>query len=226
MTTKESPGDDLKAENENGAILPEMRIFSPSGERLYLTKDERQAFLRAAQDEPPALRMFCQVLHDTGCRPSEALETYPQRVLLAEGAMVFRTLKKRTRDQRGREKSPEFRAVPVSTRLLENLDLVFGIRQRQKTPGSVQTPLWDMSRSTAYRLIKRVMDRAGIRGAQATGKGLRHAYGVAMMTAAKPVPIHLLAKAMGHSSTKTTEVYLKATGDEERNLFLAAWDET
>ncbi|SIS75305.1 tyrosine-type recombinase/integrase [Neptunomonas antarctica] len=59
---------------------------------------------------------------------------------------------------------------------------------------------------------------------QATGKGLRHAYGVAMMTAAKPVPIHLLAKAMGHSLTKTTEVYLRATGDEERNLLLAAWD--
>jgi integrase/recombinase XerD len=206
-------------------IVQEMRLFSPTGARLYLTKAERHAYLRAVQDESPARALFCQLLHDTGCRPSEARETSAQRVLWSEGLIVFRTLKKRRHDRRGREKLPEYRAVPVSWPLLERLDRVFGIRRLQKDPNTLHTPLWTMSRSTAYRLVKRVMARAGIHGDQATGKGLRHAYGVAMMTAARPVPIHLLAKAMGHSSTKTTEVYLRATGDEERNLFLAAWDE-
>jgi site-specific recombinase XerD len=82
-----------------------------------------------------------------------------------------------------------------------------------------------MSRPTAYRLIKRVMSRAGIEGKQATGKGLRHGYGVAMVTAARPLPIHVLAKAMGHSSTKTTEIYLQVIGQEERELFAGAWGE-
>ena len=84
--------------------------------------------------------------------------------------------------------------------------------------------LWPMSRPTAYRLVKRVMGRANIAGPQATGKGLRHGFGVAMVTAAKPLPIHILAKAMGHSSTKTTEIYLQVIGQEERGLFLAAWE--
>ena len=204
-------------------IAPEMRIFSPSGERLYLNKDERARFLQASNDESPVDRMFCQVLHDTGCRPSEALALFADRVNF-EGSITFRTLKKRTHDGRGRVKLPQYRAVPVSLRLIEKLDLVFGVRQLQQKKDSLaaQIPFWPMSRTTAYRLVKRVMDRAGIEGKQATAKGLRHAFGVAMISAAKPVPIHLLAKAMGHSSTKTTEIYLSVIGEEERGLFLAA----
>jgi hypothetical protein len=75
--------------------------------------------------------------------------------------------------RRGRQKLPEFRAIPVSWPLLERLDCIFAIRPLQKDPNTLHTPLWTM----------------------------------------------------GHSSTKTTEVYFRATGDEERNLFLAAWDE-
>ena len=63
------------------------------------------------------------------------------------------------------------------------------------------------------------MARANIKGPQATGKGFRHGFGVAMVTAAKPLPIHILAKAMGHSSTKTTEIYLRLIGQEERGFF-------
>ncbi|EPJ49544.1 MAG: phage integrase family protein [Osedax symbiont Rs2] len=204
---------------------PEMRLYSATGERLYLNKDERARFLLSANDESPIDRMFCQVLHDTGCRPSEALALFADRVQF-EGTITFRTLKKRTHDGRGRVKLPQYRAVPVSLRLIENLDLVFGLRrlQRQKDSLAAQMPFWPMSRTTAYRLVKRVMARADIEGKQATAKGLRHAFGVAMITAAKPVPIHLLAKAMGHSSTKTTEVYLSVIGEEERSIFLDAWE--
>ena len=42
-----------------------------------------------------------------------------------------------------------------------------------------------MSRPTAWRLIKRVMTRANIQGRQATGKGLCHGFGVAMVTAGR-----------------------------------------
>jgi integrase/recombinase XerD len=103
------------------------------------------------------------------------------------------------------------------------LNHYINIRQRQgeKEEGGA---LWPMSSQTAYRLLKRVMVRANIAGPQATGKGLRRGFGVAMVTAAKSFPIHILAKAMGHSSTKTTEIYLQVIGQEERGLFLAAWE--
>jgi len=187
-------------------VAPEMRIYDQQGKRLYLSREERYAFLEAAKQESPEARLFCHVLHDTGCRPSEALALTASGVQLTEGTITFRTLKNRTHDGRGRLKQPQYRAVPVSSRLAESLDLVFNIRQRQGEKKEGGT-LWPMSRPTAYRLVKRVMARANIAGPQATGKGLRHGFGVTMVTATKPLPIHILAKAIGHSSTKTTEIY-------------------
>lgn len=203
-------------------ISPEMRLFSPGGERLYLTAQERQRFLAALDEERPMDRLFCHVLHFTGCRPSEGLELTPSRILIDEMALVFRSLKKRHLDSRGRVKQPQFRTVPVPEMLIENLDLVYGIRALQKKRKGLDIPLWTMSRPTAYRLVKRVMDRAKIVGKQATGKGLRHGFGVAMVTARKP--IHVLAQLMGHSDSKTTEIYLQVVGEEQRQMVTDAWE--
>lgn len=205
-------------------ISPEMRLFSPGGERLYLTAQERQRFLAALDEESPMDRLFCRVLHFTGCRPSEALELTVGRVLVEGKALVFRSLKKRKEDSRGREKQPQFRTVPVPEILIEQLDYVYEIRRLQKKSKGTDVPLWSMSRPTAYRLVKRVMDRAGIVGKQATSKGLRHAFGVAMVTARKPLPIHVLAQLMGHSDSKTTEIYLQVVGEEQRQMVTDAWE--
>ncbi|MBA1446437.1 MAG: site-specific integrase [Chromatiales bacterium] len=201
-----------------------MRLFSTEGERLYLNAQERADYLVALDDEAPQDRLFCQVLHYTGCRPTEALQLVAKRVLIGEQSLVFRSLKKRKVDNKGRKKQPQFRAVPVPELLIDRLDLVFDLRARQKRGQGLDVPLWSMSRPTAYRLVKRVMDRAGIEGKQATGKGLRHGFGIAMVTATKPVPIHILAQLMGHSDTKTTEIYLQVVGDEKRQIVTEAWD--
>lgn len=193
---------------------PEMRLFSPDGQRLYLTAQERDQFLDAAEHEDRENQMFCRVLHYTGCRPSEALELVPGRVLMDEKSLVFRSLKKRKEDSRGRTKLPQYRTVPVPNSLVKELDFVFGIRKIQKRGKGLDDLLWTMSRPTAYRLVKRVMNRAGIEGKQATGKGLRHGFGVAMVTAKKPLPLHILSQLMGHSDTKTTEIYLQVVGEE------------
>ncbi len=202
---------------------PEMRLFSPEGERLYLNAQEREQFLSALDEEDPQDRLFCHVLHYSGCRPTEARELIMRRVLVDEKALVFRSLKKRKTDSQGREKQPQYRTVPVPSILIEQLDLVFHLRKLHKSGKNLDNLLWPMSRPTAYRLVKRVMDRAGISGKQATGKGLRHGFGVAMVTAEKPLPIHVLSKLMGHSSTDVTEVYLQMVGDEQRNLVMDAW---
>ncbi|MCG7865861.1 MAG: site-specific integrase [Candidatus Thiodiazotropha taylori] len=203
---------------------PEMRLFSPDGGRLYLTGQEREKFLDAAEHEDREDQMFCRVLHYTGCRPSEALELVTGRVLMDEKALVFRSLKKRKEDSRGRPKLPQYRTVPVPKSLVKELDFVFGIRKTQKQYKGLDDLLWTMSRPTAYRLVKRVMDRAGIKGKQATGKGLRHGFGVAMVTAKKPLPLHILSQLMGHSDTKTTEIYLQVVGEEKRQLVEDAWE--
>jgi hypothetical protein len=64
------------------------------------------------------------------------------------------------------------------------------------------------------------MDRAGISGPQATPKGLRHAFGIAMVTSENPLPLHILADLMGHSSTATTEIYTRIlAGEKQKNGF-------
>jgi len=206
-------------------IASEMRLISPAGERLYLTTEERKRFLTAANDEDQAKRLFCHLLHYTGCRPSEALELLPGRVLIDEQSILFRCLKKRKKDGKGRVKQPEYRSVPVPQTLIENMDLIFDIRNRQKSLEKMKDALFPWSRPTAYRLVKRVMDRAKISGKQATGKGLRHAFGIAMVSSSKPLPLTLLAEIMGHSSTKTTEIYLRFVGEEKRKMVLDAWED-
>ncbi len=138
--------------------------LSPTGERLYLTASERGHFLSALDEEDPTNRMFCQLLHFTGCRPTEALQLIPRRVLIEEQSIVYRSLKKRRFDSRGREKQPQYRTVPVPQSFIEHLDLVFDLRARLKRNRGLDNRLWPMSRPTAYRLVKRVMDRAGIVG--------------------------------------------------------------
>jgi len=61
--------------------------------------------------------------------------------------------------------------------------------------------------------------------ADPTSKGLRHALGISMVSGSKPLPIHILAKIMGHTNTKITEIYLKFTGEEKRKLILNAWED-
>ena len=73
-----------------------------------------------------------------------------------------------------------------------------------------------MSRSTAWRKLNRVMTRARISGPQATAKGLRHGFGIALLSGPTPPPLNVLRDLMGHSDTKTTEIYLQAIGNEKR----------
>jgi len=67
------------------------------------------------------------------------------------------------------------------------------------------------------------MERAGIKGKQATGKGLRHGFGVAMVSGKNPLVLSVLAQVMGHSSTKTTEIYLQVVGKEKHSMVMEAW---
>ena len=111
-----------------------MQLHDTQGKRLYLTADERRAFMAAASKAPRPVRTFCAVLHDSGCRISEALALTPERIDLTGQALTIETLKKR--------RSGVYRTVPVPPGLLDQLDLVHGIREAQKRgKGHADRPL-------------------------------------------------------------------------------------
>ena len=192
----------------------QMRLYDRRNQRLYLNASERERFIAAAWAAPGEVRTFCLTLAYTGCRISEAIELTPAAVQLSSRLIGFRTLKKR--------QAHVVREVPIPSMLARELDRVHTI---SALPGSRQ-PLWPhrgrpVYRSLAYRWVKATMAEAGIEGAQAMPKGLRHGYGVHAIRAG--VQLHMLSKWMGHASLKTTAIYATAVGLEELEIADRMW---
>ncbi len=145
-------------------------------------------------------------------------------ISLSEKVIVFRASKERKFDNQGRGKLPQYRSIPVPNKVTDDTDLVFDLRRLARSSKNQDKPLWTMSRTTTWRMIKGVMKRAGIKGKQATSKGLRHGFGIAMLSGEKALPLNILRDLMGHSDSKITEIYASAIGEEKRNLALKAWE--
>ncbi len=194
-----------------------MELFDTKGRRLYLTAEERAAFLDAAKDADRHIQTFCLVLHYTGCRISEALALTPKSFDFSGKAIVFETLKKRRRGI--------YRAVPMPEKVLDTIDMGHGIKEAQKRRKSeeAEIPLWHWSRTTAYFRVKEVMAAAGIAdGPHKTPKGLRHGYGVHAISSG--VPLNMLSKWMGHASLEVTSIYANALGEEQHNIAARMWE--
>ncbi len=152
----------------------------------------------------------------TGCRISEALRLTPRRVDLSGNVLIFETLKKR--------KDGIFRAVPVPPDFLDTLNMEHDIKIIQSRPKSprVDKPLWELSRTTAWRRIKELMVNSGINeGPHLCPKGLRHGYGVEAIS--KGIPLNMLQKWMGHVKMETTAIYANAVGDEQHDIASRMW---
>jgi integrase/recombinase XerD len=194
-----------------------MQLHDSQGKRLYLTNDERRAFIAAAATADRPVRTLCTVLHDTGCRISEALALTPECIDLSGRAVMFESLKKRRRGV--------YRAVPVPPTLLDTLDMVHGIREaRKRSRDQSDRPLWSWARNTTWRHVKAVMADAGIPdGPHRSPKGLRHGYGVHAISSG--VPLNMLSKWMGHATLEVTAIYANALGAEEQGIAARMWSQ-
>lgn len=186
-------------------------LYTSEGQRKYVTAAERQRFLSSAVSFPrPEIATLCLTLAQTGCRVSEALKVVPGAVSPEEGFITLRSLKRRGG-------AVVFREVPVPMDLIAAIEAVHDLR------GAVSSaPLWTVSRSTAWDWVKLVMSRAGIVGGpHASPKGLRH--GFAIHAIRSGVPLNLVQRWLGHSSIRTTAIYLQVMGVEEREIAARMW---
>jgi integrase/recombinase XerD len=188
-------------------------LFGKSGSRKYLNAAERRRFLESAQRLPPHERSFCQVLAWSGARISEALALVPAAFDIESGAASITTLKRR--------RNGIVRQVPLPPDLVRNLDRVFGLGAAQRDPELAGKRIWRFSRTTAWRYVKAVMASAGITGAPAMPKGLRHGFGVKAFQA--NVPPHLVQRWLGHASLRTTAIYADVVGPDERAFAERMW---
>ena len=190
-------------------------LYDAAGNRKYLTAEERQAFIKAADRAPREVRTFCHVLHFSGCRISEALALTCDRVDFTNGVIIFESLKKR--------RTGVYRAVPVPPALLDALNLVHNIRETEARRGrGRKVKLWTWERNTAWRKVKAVMDAAELgEGPQSSPKGLRHGFGVAAVTTG--IPLNMVQKWLGHAQLSTTAIYADAVGSEEKSIASRMW---
>lgn len=181
-------------------------LYSREGQRLYCTAEEVEAFLKEADKLGPEIRLFCYVLERTGCRISEALNLRKMHISIAPPVLTFETLKKRKRGI--------FRSVPVPPPFVTELNEQFrGFDDMDR--------LWEISRTTAYWHIKNCFQNAGVHGAQAVPKGLRHAYGVHSVV--EGTALNMVQKWMGHHDVEITAIYANATGKEELKIAERMW---
>ena len=203
------------------SFADEMRLFNEDGNRLYLNADERARFLEASKDLEPHYRIAGEVIHFTGCRPSEVLQLYPRRVFFKDCALQFQTVKKRKYTKGCKPKKPEYRLVPVPAEIITNLDLVFNIRKLQ-CENKLDVLFWPVTRLTLWRQMKKTMDAAGISGSQATMKGFRHSFGVAMTLIG--MDMYMLAQRLDHANAATTQIYHQVIGEDDHKLQIEYWE--
>ena len=189
-------------------------LFTIAGKRKYLTLDEQERFIAAANKlERAEVRTFALTLAYSGCRISEALELTLEHVDLSAKSLRLRTLKQRNQTT--------YRSVPLPDHHLDALELVHRIRKQQKTKHGGKAKLWSWGRTQATKHIWAVMQAAGIEGDHASPKGLRHGFGVRL--AQKTRNPRLVQKLLGHKSLETTAIYMDLVGEEERAEVISAW---
>ncbi len=189
-------------------------LYDQQGNRKYLTAEERRAFIKAAQQAEAEVETFCLTLAYTGARISEILALTPHRIDFSVRGITIESLKKR--------RTGVFRTVPVPDHLLDRLDAVHRIKSAQVDVDLQDKRVWHCCRTTAWQHVKDVMRDAGITGAWAMPKGLRHSLGVAGSTDAR-IPLNIIQRWLGHSRIETTAIYAGATGKEERMLAERLW---
>lgn len=188
-------------------------LFSQTGARKYLSNAERKRFRAAITHLPSRERLFCETLLWSGGRVSEVLALVPDAIDLDNGSVALITLKRR--------KQGIVRQVPLPRSTIRELAREFRIRESQLDSATANIRLWPWSRTTAWRLIKRVMSAAGVTGLPASPKGLRHTFGVSAFQG--NVPPHLVQRWLGHASLRTTTIYGDVSGKEERQFASRMW---
>ncbi|MFM9884413.1 MAG: tyrosine-type recombinase/integrase, partial [Burkholderiales bacterium] len=178
-----------------------------------LNHEERQRVLTATDHLALRPALFALTLAWSGARISEVLALTPCSFQVERSLIAIVTLKRRRWC---------VREVPIPPALMQMLALEFALSDAQRDRKVFDGRLWSMSRTTAWRVVKRTMAHAGICGRGACPRGLRHSFGVGALQAG--VPITLLQRWLGHARLSTTEIYTNVIGPEEFAFARLYWD--
>ncbi|MBO9499554.1 MAG: site-specific integrase [Novosphingobium sp.] len=187
-------------------------LYGADGSRKYLNAAERARVFAAIERLEPRKALFLLMLSWTGGRVSEILAVTPMSFQVEQSVASLITLKRRRL---------VVREVPLPPKLTRSLEEFFDLRAAQRDQEAAQRRLWQWRRETAWKLVKRVMAEADVRGRPACPRGMRHGFAVNSLQAG--VPINLVQRWMGHARMETTAIYAEVCGPEERAFAERIW---
>jgi len=179
-------------------------LYTSTAGRKYLNRAERRRALAAMALLPENEALFALTLAWTGARISEVLALTVSSFQIESYVVALQTLKRRAH---------KVREVPIPRQLVRRISRNFDIARAQRHPSWACRKVWPWSRTTGWRIIRRVMRVARITGSRATPRGLRHSFAIAALQAG--VPLSLVQRWMGHARISTTAIYTEACGPEE-----------
>jgi site-specific recombinase XerD len=187
-------------------------LYAPGGGRKYLNHAERARALAEMAKLPRSQALFALTLAWTGGRVSEVLALTASSFQIESGIVAIETLKRR---------GHHFRELRLPPGLMTALNRHFKLSVLQRDEQYALRRLWPWHRVTAWRIIKRVMQRCCVTGRQACPKGFRHGFGVRAIQAG--VPLNLAQRWLGHARISTTAIYAAASGPEELYFMNRFW---
>lgn len=188
-------------------------LVNSSGQRKYLTIEERKRFIANTESAIPTTRTYCRMLAFTGCSLSEALNMKYSDIDFQQKTITIHNFNDNKRLSE--------RNVPLPDSLLNELQIVHQ-KMGAELENTNDDKLWNWARTTGYHRIKSIMNKSNIYGYHATSHGLRHSYGIYCV--AKGVPLNYIKKWMGHSSYDTTCIYLSVIEYDEQKHARKIWD--
>ena len=197
----------------------DIALFAAGGERKYLCADERQRFYKALDClTDPYERTLAESIYWAGYRPCEALRMQVMNVDIDGCRFIVRCAKKR-----GARKDQAYRSIPIPARFMTRLNQVHDIAlcQRRGDLAGSERLLWPFSRTTAWRIVRRVMEEAGLSGNRASARGLRH--GFAVNAILHGVPLDRVQNWLGHEHMDTTAIYTDMAAQEDRAVAEKMW---
>jgi integrase len=188
-------------------------LYSTSGERKYLNRDERRRLLAQFETLAPEKCLFGLLLAWTGARVSEVLALTANSFQVEAGIVTLQTLKQR---------ASRVREIRIPPDLMQRLERLFSLRAIQSGP-CANRRLWRFCRQTAWRFIKRACASVQIPGRRASPRGLRHAFGVRAMQ--QGIYMHITQRWLGHARLTTTAIYMSVCGPDEMAFAEQFWCE-
>ena len=168
----------------------------------YLLKPEVLELLALEKD--PMYRLILDLMWTTGARISEVLALTPSS-FIDDGYdynVILKTLKQRPgRPSNASLQRSSKRPVPINDHLLEDR-----IRSYLHTGHFKKTQrIFPMVRQTVNRHVHALVDQVGGAPFSISCKTFRHSFAVHLLLHARPLKV--IAKLLGHRSTKSTEIY-------------------